>query len=260
MDINLWEILTEFYNVIGPTLVVIFTGIGYFWKQHIKIKELESTISSLENGEVTNNGNLLLSSVISNVEGVKAKIIEIIEKSNTNNTPLRIDNFGLDLETVDSMFRYSFNDKFSAREIIYRGLIIDPNSEQIKSVCKGNSNLSQSVAANIIESLSNQSLKNDPGLNIELVSYSTPPVMHGFLIDEEHLLIGFTHFEAGNLIGGASPYIYVQRDRSSPFKESLFLTYKTWFGYWLKNGRKHIPIEIQDAVVLEQPNEVSSNA
>ncbi|MGL1957538.1 MAG: hypothetical protein OCD00_09510 [Colwellia sp.] len=240
MEAQIWDILTK-VSIGLPILTLVFSGVLIYWKQHKKIKDLKVEVSDLLNKEVKKNGNLLFESVLPNVEAVKGKIIEIINLNSENNSQLRIDNFGLDLETVSSMFKYTLQDQSKSRDIVYRGLIIDPESSVIKSSCGGGSNLCQETAQAAIQTLNKINEATEYSLSIDLNSYDALPVMHGFLIDDEHLIMGFTHFSNGGLVGGSSPYIYVKRDRSSPFKESLFVTYKSWFDYWLKHGTKKVP-------------------
>lgn len=149
MEAN-WDILNKTSIVLAvvlPILSIIFYGIQKYWKQQQKIKELKKIISSLENGEVSKHGNLLFDAVIPNVEAVKSKLLQLIGGDKDNKT-LKIDNFGLDLETVTTLFNYTLNSKSMARDVEYRGLIISPDSEDIKKVCNENSNLCQDTAKN----------------------------------------------------------------------------------------------------------------
>ncbi len=241
MEIN-WNILNKINIMLAvtlPLLTLVFYGLLNYWKQYKKIKELKKTISCLENKEILSKGNLLFDAVISNAEEVKSKLLHIIKNNNTSRT-LKIDNFGLDLETVITLFNYTLNSKLMKRDVEYRGLIISPDSEDIKKICNGDSNLCQNTAKKSIEYLRKIKLKSNTNISIELYSYDKPPIIHGFLIDDEYLIIGFTHFESGGLVGGATPYLYIERDKNSQFKEDLFTTYKTWFHFWLVNGTKEI--------------------
>ncbi|WP_207060911.1 hypothetical protein [Motiliproteus sp. SC1-56] len=235
----MWEDLGRIDLVISLTGVVLSIAV-FFITQQRKIISLSRQLENMESQEVTKNGNLLFDAVLPNVDAAKAKIIEIFESSKESHKPLRIDNFGLDLETIGSMFRYTFKEEITKRETIYRGLVIDYSDPLIESVCKGRSNLCCDTARKAVEAVRSAIDSGETTIDIELHSYNTPPVIHGFLIDDEHLLLGFTHFSGGGLVGGATPYIYIKKDSNSELNKALFLTYKSWFDYWIKNGRNEL--------------------
>ncbi|MDC8832503.1 hypothetical protein [Alteromonas gilva] len=240
MDKEVWDIASKASALISIITVGV-TLITYHFKQVSKVKTLQEKITSLENGKILKDGNIVFDEILDNVEMVKAKIIEIINEESCQNKALRIDNYGLDLETIGPMFRYTFASKLSHRDIYYRGLVIHPDDEKIAKVCCGNSNLSQSVVQDAVKILTDIDNSTDSNFSIELYAYDSPPIIHGFVIDDEHLFIGFTHFEAGGLVGGATPYMYIKRDINSAFKQSLFKTYNTWFTHWTKYGEKLVP-------------------
>jgi hypothetical protein len=65
------------------------------------------------------------------------------------------------------------------------------------------------------------------------------PIVHGFLLNNTHLFIGFTVFEESGLAGGNHSYIYINRNKNSKAKlrEDIFKTYLTWFSYLFENGK-----------------------
>ncbi len=240
MEIN-WSFLNKFNIVLAitlPILTVIFYAIKSYWRKGQEIKRLEKTVASLENKIVSEHDNLLFNSVLNNIEEVKSKLLDLINEG-TNNK-LRIDNFGLDFETVVSIFKYTLNSTSMDRDVRYRGLIINPDSKDIEKVCGGGSNLSQNTARDSIQYLKEITLKPNVNISIKVYSYDNPPIIHGFLVDDEHLIIGLTHFDKGGLVGGGTPYLYVKKDKSSDFNMSLFEVYTTWFDYWMANGRQEV--------------------
>ena len=247
-------------ELIISCLGIIFAFIAFYWRQHNKIKSLEKKLQDIDSEEVSNTGNLVFDEILPNVDAVKAKILKLIDESKTSHKPLRIDNFGLDLETIGSMFRYTFIKKITKRDVIYRGLIIDPDSKNIEKVCVGKSNLSQNVASNVISQVKKMIRTGESESSIQITSYDQPPVIHGFLIDEEHLLLSFTAFYGKGLIGGSSPYIYIKKDVTSEFKESFFKTYCSWFEFWWENGtQKVMPEQMDDSYLEEEEMSKLSN-
>ena len=253
MDKETWGLLSNISAIISIATLVA-TVIIFQYRQVRKIHRYETQIQTLEQGKILKEGNIVFDEVLDNVEMAKAKLIDIMKSCSDSSKPFRIDNYGLDLETVSTLFRYTFSHNLANHDIIYRGLVIDPDSDAIAQVCQGKSNLSQSVAENAINILQEVDGSTESNFSIELYSYHHPPTMHGFVINDEHLLMGFTHFEQGGLIGGATPYLYLRRDRSSKFKESLFKTYTSWFNHWTRIGKRIIPQQAVSELPQEKVN------
>ena len=201
-------------------------------------EQLSQDKQELVDGRILSDGLIECDDVIGNVEDVKARLFGVMK--DTDSKTIRVDNFGLDLETVQAMFRYNLKELANEKEVLYRGLIICPDSEAIKLVCKSTGNLCQQTAKDAINFVESQIKSQSVNFDIDLVCYETPPVIHGFLINDEHLFIGFTRFEGGALCGGDSPYLYINRSNTSKFKESLIKTYKTWFEYLHRTGKNRV--------------------
>lgn len=60
------------------------------------------------------------------------------------------------------------------------------------------------------------------------------------MIDNEHLIIGFTSFELNALVGGKAPYLYIKKDKNSVFKEHLFTMYQSWFEHLWDIGKPQV--------------------
>lgn len=238
----MWEKLSQLDLIISLAGVVL-TIVIFVWSRQVKIKSLEKKISDMEDEEISRTGNLAFDAILPNIEAVKAKILEIIRSSESVGAVLRIDNLGLDLETLGPMFRYTFNEVSKRKDVRYRGLIISPDCEKMSQACRGGSNLSQKVAKNSIEEANKIANSSGSNLTIQIKSYDQLPVTHGFIVDEEHLLLGFTHFENAGIVGGVTPYIYIKRDKDSRFKEGLFKSYSTWFNYLWSQGTLQVPVE-----------------
>ncbi len=253
----MWDKLSQLDLVISLIGVVLTIGI-FVWSQHAKITSLKKKISDMEDEEISRTGNLAFDGVLPNVEAVKAKILEIIKSSESVGKVLRIDNLGLDLETVGPMFRYTFTDGTTQKDIEYRGLIIDPDCEKMSEACQGGSNLCQTVAQGAIDQANKIVLSGASNPSIKIKSYKQLPITHGFIVDDEHLLLGFTHFENAGIVGGVTPYIYIKRDKNSKFKEGLFKSYRTWFNYLWSQGTLQVPVEKDAVSVSAIPEKVAN--
>jgi hypothetical protein len=250
MPLSTWDLLTDFgtiLSVFGPLSAAFAAALGFVWRQWWKIGHLEEALQKARNANRAYvGGQHNIDGIIPNAEAAKAKIMELITNEiSVKGRPLRIDNYGLDLETVHSMFRYTFSARLVDSQVFYRGLVIDPDSPYIASVTHKQGNIQTTTARNVLHQLaqSQSSFANEfPHLSIEIRSYWFPPVMHGFLIGEEHLIMGMTHFHRGGLMGGENSYVYLRRDASSKFKSDLFLAYESWFGYWWHYGKRQIAL------------------
>lgn len=238
----MWDIFEKISIILAISLPIV-SFLAYTWKLKKENSRLKQDILELQKVSSSfSDGENVLDAIMPNAETVKIKILEIISNSaKSRSGVLRIDNMGLDLETVHTMFSYTFNEKFSGRSIEYRGLIIDPENDRVKQVTNASSNLDIEVASRVINSMKNPSQQISENLrnsDIKITKYPDIPIMHGFLIDDEHLFLGFSHFEQGGLVGGNTPYIYVQRDIKSEFKKELFSMYSTWFDHYWNSGKK----------------------
>lgn len=170
--------------------------------------------------------------LLSNVSAVLIKLEEIlIEESRLG--IVKIQNFGLDLETVVPWFvnKIGTNNKLSNVELIYKGLIINTDSEFIQSMIDGKSDVTQSTVKNRLEEIRKLDNFQVSKVKVEIKSYDLPPVFHGFLVNDKHLFLSFTEIEDEKLRGGSYPYVYMQFNYNSKLNRHYFNMFKTWFGY-----------------------------
>ena len=183
----MWEYI-EKASVILAIVIPVFSLLAYMWKLRKQNAEIKKELNSLkEQSGAFLKSEHILDAIFPNAEAAKTKILDIIGRdSDRKGGVLRIDNMGLDLETVHAMFRYTFNEKFSGRSINYRGLIVDPENERVKKIANNSSNLDLEIATKVIEDLNNpdrtlsEHLRNS---EISITKYPDFPLIHGFLID-----------------------------------------------------------------------------
>lgn len=151
-------------------------------------------------------------------------------------------NYGLDLEVVQSLITYQFILKKDINNLIYHGLIISPDSEKLQDYIDGSSNIHSTVANSAIQKIKNLSEQHGQELNnrhieLEIRSYEDLPVIHGFLINDKYLYLGFTQIESGKLQGGQYPYFFMKYDRHSKLTMHCFSMFRSWFAKKWEAGK-----------------------
>lgn len=252
---DVWEIveaISGVIHIVGPIVGALTAALTFLWRQWRKFNDLKRKLEQAEARiEYLSDHQSAVDGLISDVEAAKAKIVEIVSRELANtNRPLIIDNFGLDLETVHLMFRYTFGTQFAGKMVDYRGLVIDPESQWIAATSGPPGNISQQIARHVIDGLNGQAEQLEqamPHVSIAIKSYWFPPTIHGFIIGGDHLIMGITQFKGQGigLAGGQSPYVYVRRDPRSPFKTDLFASFETWFNFWWTNGKPQVNIGLR---------------
>jgi hypothetical protein len=73
----------------------------------------------------------------------------------------------------------------------------------------------------------------DPRFTLTMNAYSYPPTVHGIMVNNEHLLIGFFGWDSNSgtpeLFGAERPHRLYRRD--DPSSAQLFEVFDTWFEY-----------------------------
>lgn len=152
-------------------------------------------------------------------------------------------NLGLDLEVVQAFLLYRLIFQRNLQNLQYHGMLINGKSELIQPIVDGGSSIHTGTAAAVVEKIGNQIAENAAFLQrsniaIEIRSYDLPPVLHGFLVDDRHLYLGFTEFAQGKLHGGEFGYLYLDRKHADPMTAHLFRVYRSWFEHHWKHGTK----------------------
>lgn len=150
-------------------------------------------------------------------------------------------NLGLDLEVVQTFLLYRLIFQKNLQNLEYHGMLINGQSEHIRPIVDGGSSIHTGTAAAVVEKIGNQIAENAgflqrSNISIEIRSYDLPPVLHGFLVDNRHLYLGFTEFAQGKLHGGEFGYLYLDSKHTDPMTAHLFRVYRSWFEHLWKHG------------------------
>jgi hypothetical protein len=165
------------------------------------------------------------------------KVEKIIQQEYKSDGEIEIINLGLDLENVVPWFkRLIDNSDYDDVLVRYRGLIINPESNSIKDLINGPSNIKTSIVTASLENSENIQNFGFSGIDFEIRSNSEIPFFHGFVIDKKHLFLSFTEVDKGKINGGNFPYLYIKIDRTSKINRHLFNMFLTWFEYLWKNA------------------------
>lgn len=142
-------------------------------------------------------------------------------------------NLGLDLESVTpwlngSLFEIS---DFEDKQIHYKGLIVNTKNPQIEVLVNGSSNILDQDVNYSIGKIPLIAKKISGRGSIELRFYDYVPVIHGFVVNNQHFFIGFTEVRNGKLQGGVFPYIYCKRNEGGSFNSHICDMFSSWVSY-----------------------------
>lgn len=213
------------------TVIIGIISIQYYRKQ---LRAAESERDKFE--KLFKAENVLL-------DGMEAldKILQIIIEESKSNNKFSLKNIGLDLETVMPWLRYKLvtNEICSRSHIHYKGLIINPMSESVSGYINGASNVRSSFVTSSLESAENLNTLDIKNYNIEIRSYDCLPVIYGFLLNDNHLFLGFTEIKEGKISGGNTPYLYLKHDKTSILNVHYFNVFSSWFKkMWLTSNKQ----------------------
>jgi len=150
-------------------------------------------------------------------------------------------NLGLDLEVVQTFLTYRVILQKDFRNLDYKGMLLDTEAELIRPLIDGGSSIHSTTARAVVDKFNHQIAENEQlldhrDISIEIRSYGLPPTVHGFLVDDSHLYLGFTEFHGGKLHGGQFAYLYLSRSGSDEMTAHLFRVFRSWFMYHWKRG------------------------
>ena len=165
-------------------------------------------------------------------------VLSIIRQKVSENEDILIENFGLDLESVIPWLNNKIIHpvEFDDVHITMNSLIVNPESIHLKDLVDGDSNITTIAVNSSIASakkIANQS--NLTKFSLVIRQYDCFPIIHGFVINKEHLFLGFTNIENGKLIGGTQPYIHLTKSDNNPshLTNHYFQFFDDWFKhYW----------------------------
>jgi hypothetical protein len=171
------------------------------------------------------------------------EVLEHIQRLIATAERTEVLNLGLDLEVVQNFLLYRLIFQKNLQNLEYHGMLINSASELIRPIVDGGSSIHTGTAAAVVEKIGNQIAENTAflqlsNISIEIRSYDLPPVLHGFLVDDRHLYLGFTEFAQGKLHGGEFGYLYLDSKHTDPMTAHLFRVYRSWFEHQWKHGTK----------------------
>lgn len=150
-------------------------------------------------------------------------------------------NLGLDLEVVQTFLTYRVILRKDFRNLDYKGMLLDTEADLIQPVINGGSSIHSTTARAVVDKFNHQIAENEQlldhrDISMEIRSYGLPPTIHGFLVDDAHLYLGFTEFHGGKLHGGQFSYLYLSRRKSDEMTAHLFRMFRSWFLYHWDRG------------------------
>lgn len=182
--------------------------------------------------------------IIEDVDDVlQNKVLPILREKVMKRQEIRIINFGLDLYSVMPWLKNKIIHPIEFDNVYFemRSLIINPDSNYLKDLVNGDSNISSEVIASSIKTAQDLGHLHDlTKFSLEIRQYDLPPIYHGFIINNEHLFLGFTELENGKLVGGIKPYIHLKIDSDSPtdFTVHYFTFFTDWFEFYWKQSKQ----------------------
>lgn len=173
--------------------------------------------------------------VFENVRQVHNHLTRIMTSELESRHRVRIDNIGLDYEVTGNLVAYELVHSEKYSNVHYRGLVLDPDATEFESIIDGESNLKSSLAREVAANLTtvgrpHEGKLRDRQATVELRRYGIPLMLHGFLVNGEHLYLGGTEFDSGKLSGGQFPYLYLTLNETA-IRRHLFAQFQTWFDH-----------------------------
>lgn len=230
------------FTVVGSVLTIIvshFLSLNKDKEKDSFLKQLQTNNSSLKKKLEELNKTLPKNfEIIKNVDDVlQSKILPLIREESAEHKLIQIENFGLDLHSVMPWMENQIihSEEFDNIRVEIKSLIINPESEYLKKFIDGKSNISSNIIASSI-AIANDLNKHEDldRFCLEMRQYDLPPIFHGFLLNNEHLFVGFTEILEGKIIGGIKPYLHLWKDvkNTSEFNSHYFKFFKNWFDYY----------------------------
>lgn len=171
------------------------------------------------------------------VDHLQAQIAGALEREES----IEIRNLGLDLEFVQTFLLYQVIFDRSFYHLSYRGMLVDVGADQVRDHIDGRSSIHSGTANAVIEKINNHIGESAAALarrsiSIEIRTYDTLPNIHGFLVDDSHLYVGFTEFDGDKLQGGQFPYLYLRQGGSDEMTAHLCRVFGSWFRHYWDRG------------------------
>jgi hypothetical protein len=129
------------------------------------------------------------------------------------------------------------SDSLLSADITIDALIINPSSKHLTDFIDGNSNIKSHIVENSIRSAQDLETRDLYKLSFNLKQYDLPPIVHGFLLNDRYLFLGFCEIVNGKLMGGIMPYISISKNglKDSIVTNHFFNLFNHWFSYYEKH-------------------------
>ena len=230
------------FTVVGSVLTIIvqhFLSLKKDKEKDDNLKQLQLNSSKLKSELEGLNKTLPKNfEIIRNVDEVlQKKILPLIREEMAEHNAIIIENFGLDLHSVMPWIENQIihSNEFDNSKVEIKSLIINPESEYLKKFIDGKSNISSNIVAASINIANSFNGHEDlDRFSLELRQYDLPPIFHGFLLNNEHLFLGFTEIPEGKIVGGIKPYLHLWKEgkSTSEFNLHYFKFFSNWFNYY----------------------------
>jgi hypothetical protein len=153
---------------------------------------------------------------------------------------MEIRNFAFDLELTAPWLIRNLKNHPSLTNMSYNGLAINGAVRLIEEITGGDSDIridNLTVALDKLWAFVNQeeNTLKARDISIEIRAYDLPPIIHGFILNDQYLYLGLTHIENGKVKGSIFPYWYLQFDKTRTTVH-LFNVYNSWFKYTWKRS------------------------
>ena len=242
------EVTDQFSIVIGIAGLVLAIISVFYARRQTKIAEEQTKIAE-EQRQITKSKDIELRSVkeksfqcaqlfsgddkyLEDVDEVLEHVKNLFFDLAQSGKPIKIRNFGLDLEVVVPWFASVLKNKnLLGVEIHYEGLIIDKHSESIKCLIDGKSDIKSEVAGIRLQELKNFNFKRYEHVKVDVRNYTFPSTIHGFMINENYLFLSFTEIKNNKMFGGWFPYVYIKYNDTSKLNSHFMGMFKSWFDY-----------------------------
>ena len=177
---------------------------------------------------------------IANVNDVYPELYACCERALRAEKKLQVQNIGLDWKTTWPKLRYDLLDPARFPNLLYQGLIIDPDDEEIAEHCRYV--ISAAVARATIDDVQSYLSQHSPRLGAKAIcvnvrSYARLPLMHGFCVNQRYLFVGTTTFDGNELCGGNKVYHYCEQEKGNEIVEYYLGMFRSWFSHMWEKGK-----------------------
>ncbi|MCI5162146.1 MAG: hypothetical protein D3917_09025 [Candidatus Electrothrix sp. AX5] len=206
----------------------------------LTLKAMESKTNHASNDN-ENIDNIIKPEEISfpNITTVISHVSNTISKEHKEHSSLKIQNFGLDLALTLPWAMNNFLSDQGVENIIYNALVIDGSSDIINEYVGAGGHINPDIKATLskLNGFVDRDCNklNARNVKIEIRAYHLPPVIHGFLVNDDNLYFSLTDIHNNRVDIVALPYLYLQKN--SERNNRLFRVYQSWFDYTWKKSR-----------------------